>query len=88
MTKYQCPVCGYIGLHEAPYNSEGLGSFEICPCCGFEFGCDDFPDKAVAIDRWRSDWIAQKFPWFSQCCLPPEEWDPQAQLMLFLGQGK
>ena len=79
-----CPVCGYNNLYDPPYNSEGLGSFEICPCCGFEFGCDDFPNKVEAHEQWRKKWIAQGFRWFSQCRLPPNGWEPQIQLILLL----
>lgn len=39
-TKHSCPVCEYQGLDEPPYDSEGWGSFEICPQCGTEFGYD------------------------------------------------
>ena len=36
-----CPVCGYNALHEPAYDRFGCASFEICPCCGIEFGYDD-----------------------------------------------
>jgi hypothetical protein len=36
---YSCPVCGLDGLQE-PGDAE-FASFEICPCCGTEFGYDD-----------------------------------------------
>ncbi|MEK1832429.1 hypothetical protein AAAC51_36520 [Priestia megaterium] len=39
--KYVCPVCGYKNLEEAAYDESGLASFEICICCGFQFGDDD-----------------------------------------------
>ena len=38
---HMCPVCGYIGLNEQPYDDNGCPSYEICSCCGFEFGFDD-----------------------------------------------
>ena len=41
-----CPVCGFVGLAVSPYNEAGGGSFEICPCCGFEFGFDDDSEGA------------------------------------------
>lgn len=37
---YTCPVCDYPDLDEEP-----LFSWEICACCGTEFGYDD----AVAV---------------------------------------
>lgn len=75
-----CPVCGYNNLTEPPYDPMGRGSFEICPCCGFEFGCDDFPDKTSAFTRWRNNWILAGCPWFSTSRKPPENWNPQLQL--------
>ncbi len=33
---FTCPVCGYPSLQEEPFYS-----YEICPCCGVEFGFDD-----------------------------------------------
>jgi hypothetical protein len=36
VNKYICPVCLYTRLDEPPQE------FSICPCCGTEFGVDDF----------------------------------------------
>ena len=65
-----CPVCGFDKLFEPPYNKKGVGSDEICPCCGFQFGLDDYPDKEYAIEKWRDDWTARGRPWFSNIRLP------------------
>ena len=50
-----CPVCGYDGLDEPPFNERGAGSDGICPCCGFQFGLDDFPyeDREGPMAEWR-----------------------------------
>jgi len=56
---YECPVCGFVGLDEKPYDTwpppsgvpivppyqDWLGrpSYEVCSLCGFEFGNDDNP---------------------------------------------
>lgn len=50
-----CPVCGYDKLDFKPYDEQDNASFEICPCCGFEFGCDDFPDKQKSFVEWRKN---------------------------------
>ena len=41
MQKNICPVCGYSHLKEGPCDEFGCSTYEICPCCGFEFGFDD-----------------------------------------------
>ena len=78
-----CPVCGYDGLDEPPFNERGAGSDDICPCCGFQFGLDDFPyeDRERLVAEWRERWVAGGCVWkFPSDGLPPEGWDPQAQL--------
>lgn len=79
---YICPVCGFDKLSFQPYDENGLPSYEICPCCGFEFGCDDFPDKEKAFDKWRLKWIEEGCKWFSRNP-PPKDWKGQKQLHNF-----
>lgn len=78
-----CPVCGFDGLDFKPYDEKGFGTFEICPCCGFEFGCDDFPDKKASWLKWRKAWITNGCVWFSQSTKPPQNWDAKNQLKIF-----
>ncbi len=43
-TENMCPVCGYKNLYEPAYQPTpkgNLGSYEICPSCGFQFGVTD-----------------------------------------------
>ena len=49
-----CPVCGYDGLRELPFNG-GEGSYALCPCCTCQFGLDDFPyeDREGSMAEWR-----------------------------------
>ncbi len=77
--KYNCPVCGYNKLTFKPYDEKGYASFEICPCCGFEFGCDDFPDKEKAFVEWRENWINGGCNWFSRNS-SPQDWSAKEQL--------
>lgn len=37
MKEYVCPICGFDKLSFVPLNS-----YEICPCCGYEFGTFDY----------------------------------------------
>lgn len=71
-----CPVCHYDALFEPPYDADGMGSYEVCPCCGFEFGCDDYPDRGVSIRNWRREWVASGCNWFSSFREPPAGWAP------------
>lgn len=73
-----CPVCGYAGLAEPPYNAKGGGSFEICPSCGFEYGFDD-DSQGISHDAARATWLAGGADWFRPE-RRPDGWDLAAQL--------
>jgi len=62
--RYICPVCGYSDLEEPPYDNSGNPSFEICDCCGFEFGFDD-ANNSISFDDYRKKWISEGAKWFS-----------------------
>lgn len=44
----------------------GLPSYDVCYCCGFEFGNDDNPGTSapVTFEAYRATWIADGCPWF------------------------
>ena len=69
----RCPVCGYPGPTEEP-RTEGGGSFEICPSCGFEFGVTD-DDEGFDYGQWRSRWVAEGARWWSSQEEAPVGWD-------------
>ncbi len=73
-----CPICDFSGLYEPPYNRFGNGSDEICPCCGFQFGLDDygFENKEEAFDKWRRKWVRKGCHWFSNFRHQPKDWNP------------
>lgn len=77
-----CFVCGYDNLPEPPYNSYGGPSYEICSCCAFQYGLDDYDyeDKKTVFAEWRKNWIKQGYPWFSSDPKPPYNWNPSKQL--------
>lgn len=77
--RHSCPVCGYPDLQEAPRSRSGGGSYEICPCCGFQFGVDD-DDRGVTPEKHRAQWIQGGMVWFSRSIPPPRGWDPRSQL--------
>ena len=71
--KNTCPVCNYDGLFEPPYDSQGYGSYEICPCCGFQFGYDDYPDTEQGIRNWKTKWIEGGSLLYSKTRIPTKD---------------
>lgn len=74
-----CPVCGYNGLEEVPYDNDGNPSYEICDCCGYEFGFDD-GSEGVSFEQYRRKWLDEGADWFN-ISLKPEKWDLKKQLL-------
>jgi hypothetical protein len=75
---YMCPVCGYPGLDKPAYIN-GIGSFEICPSCRFQFEVTD-ADRGIPHDQWRKQWIEGGMIWDKGKSQPPKGWDPRKQL--------
>jgi hypothetical protein len=73
-----CPICGFAGLDEPPYNPEGHGSYEICSSCSFQYGYHD-ESEGITHEEWRADWIRRGMPWNS-AAPPPDSWNPRTQL--------
>ncbi len=64
-----CRVCGR--RHETPpWGHDGISpSYEICPCCGVEFGYDDATRPAVL--RHRALWRKADYGWSDPILCPP-----------------
>lgn len=65
-----------------PYSRHfGMPSYEVCDCCGFEFGNDDEPGTAtpVTFSEYRKQWLADGAQWF-QPLKRPLRWSPENQL--------
>lgn len=61
-----CRVCGYLS-DLLPWGEDGRSaSFEICPCCGVEWGYEDSLPQGVRA--YRQEWLERGAPWFT-----PEE---------------
>ncbi|MEV6288093.1 hypothetical protein [Kribbella sp. NPDC051770] len=72
-----CRVCGLPQL-TPPWGDDGKSpTFEICDCCGTEFGYDDA--TPAGITRARARWKASGFQWFTASARP-EGWNADAQL--------
>jgi len=77
--KHPCPVCGWPALAEPPRSPSGGGSYEICPCCGFQFGVSD-DDAGISPAEWRRRWIAGGMKWASLSRTAPARWSATRQL--------
>ena len=63
--KHTCPVCGYDQMNDDAYYENGDASFELCSCCGFQFGVEDdveiddgiFLSRSEAHDLYRANWL-------------------------------
>ena len=72
-----CRVCGLL-QPEPPWGEDGrLPSFNICDCCGVEFGYGDA--TSASIDTFRQKWIAGGARWQTPS-KKPSNWDLSAQL--------
>ncbi|WEA37527.1 hypothetical protein [Lysinibacillus fusiformis] len=60
-----CPVCGFEELEKQPYNEFSNPSFEICGCCGFQFGFDDM-SETISYEVFRNNWIENNCEWFNE----------------------
>lgn len=74
-----CPVCLYPHLEDPPQE------FSICPCCGTEFGVDDFalaPEEVLLAQRqlrWR--WLQSGAAWFDPGTPQPAGWSAYKQVL-------
>ena len=79
----RCPVCG-CDLDFAPWKGDSAAD-EMCPCCGIQFGYDDFaggqPELRPEIyAQWREKWIREGMRWSSRGIEPPQGWNAVEQL--------
>lgn len=75
---FKCPTCGFPKLEEPAWDSDtGSPSFNICPCCGCEFGYDDATPHGR--EQYRRQWIDNGAPWFNPQ-KKPADWSLEDQL--------
>ncbi|WP_434166325.1 hypothetical protein [Bacillus thuringiensis] len=72
-----CVICGFDDLLDPPYE-EGYPSYEICPCCGFQFGFDDC-DQGCTFVAHREKWLEKGAVWHNNT-EKPTEWSLEKQL--------
>jgi hypothetical protein len=77
-SKYYCRVCG-LNMDESPWGEDGhTPNYEICPCCGCEFGNDDY--TLDSVKRYRGTWLENGAKWFN-IKKKPINWDIEKQLL-------
>jgi len=67
-----CPICGYGPAFGYASPEELRHSYDICACCGCEFGYDD---NVAHYEQW----VAKGCPWFKSKARPPN-WSLEEQL--------
>lgn len=74
---YVCRVCG-LRQDEPPWGADGsTPSFDICNCCGTEFGYEDA--TIAAIKKTRAKWLTKSGTWFEPKA-KPENWELEMQM--------
>lgn len=72
-----CRICG-LQQDDPPWGEDGNSpSFDICPCCGVEFGYEDC--NLNAVKAYRNEWLKNNATWF-QPKKKPENWSLENQL--------
>lgn len=76
-SEFACRVCGRM-TNEPPWGEDGKSpTFEICECCGVEFGYED--SSLQGILNYREQWLRNGAKWFA-ARRKPDNWDVDAQL--------
>ncbi|WP_243464972.1 hypothetical protein [Photorhabdus temperata] len=74
---YICRVCGAEQL-DPPWGEDGNSpTFEICDCCGVEFGYEDA--TLAALKNYRSKWLDKGAKWNFEKS-KPENWSLEDQI--------
>ena len=69
---HHCRVCG-LYLTSLPWGDDDVTpSYEICSCCGVEFGYEDYTVESAV--RYRDHWLANGAKWFAPQD-QPNNWD-------------
>ena len=78
LDNYQnCRVCGYHNA-DYPWGEDGKSpTYQICPCCGVEFGVDDITPEN--IQKFRNDWQKSNYKWFDKQ-MKPSDWSLEKQM--------
>lgn len=74
---HECRVCG-CSSEEFPWGEDGKSpTYEICPCCGVQFGKEDV--TLESIQKYRAEWLRKRAKWFAKNS-KPEHWVLEEQM--------
>ena len=77
MANLACRVCGFLN-EDPPWGQNGnTPSFEICPCCGVEFGYED--STLESVRRYREKWLTRGDEWNYKKARPAN-WSVEKQM--------
>jgi hypothetical protein len=75
--KHYCRVCGLYN-DTPPWGLAGdIPTYEICPCCGVEFGNEDY--TLNSIKKYREHWLNSGASW-AEPKEKPKQWDLVLQM--------
>ena len=78
MNRHSCRVCGYYN-DDLPWGKDGnCPTYEICPCCGVEFGNEDCTKESTK--QYREKWINDGTKWF-ELEEKPQNWNKEEQFI-------
>jgi hypothetical protein len=76
-TTYNCRVCG-LNQGVEPWGKDGeTPSFDICTCCGVQFGYEDC--DILSVKKFRAEWLNNGAHW-SWAKNKPENWSLEEQM--------
>lgn len=77
----RCRACGFDHFPDFPWGENGkLASFDICECCGIQYGYDD-DGTAESCYKVRKYWVEnEQCAFWSPNRQPPDNWSPSQQL--------
>jgi len=72
-----CRVCGFF-MKDPPWGVDGKSpNYEICPCCGVEFGNEDYTVESTK--EYRNKWLSKSIR-FCDKDTKPKDWDFEKQM--------
>ncbi|MBN6075083.1 hypothetical protein HYE60_07480 [Aggregatibacter actinomycetemcomitans] len=73
--EYICRICGLI--QDEPTWEDDNPSYNLCPCCGVEFGYED--TTLASIRNYRNKWANSGYKWV-ELNIKPQNWNLDEQL--------